>query len=65
MLLFFVNNPSKFTSSMYKMKKTNDNSLIEDLIVTGGHSILVDKLTEEETEKTLKIWENLYRCAKY
>jgi len=40
-----INHPDhKFTSSMYKMEKTETNGLIEDLIVTGGHSILVDDL---------------------
>ena len=33
---------------MYKMEKTDTNGLIEDLIVTGGHSILVDEISEEE-----------------
>jgi hypothetical protein len=44
-----------FTSCMYKMEKTEKNGLIEDLIVTGGHSILVDDLGEykEENDKLL------------
>ena len=33
---------------MYKMEKTETNGLIEDLIVTGGHSILVDDLGEQK-----------------
>ena len=36
---------------MYILEKTEDNNLIEDLIITGGHSILVDKLTKEESKK--------------
>jgi hypothetical protein len=36
---------------MYKMAKTPTNGLIEDLIVTGGHSILVDAISEEEQKK--------------
>jgi hypothetical protein len=48
-----INNPNKFTDCMFKMVKTDENNLIEDLIVTGGHSILVDDLGEykEESEK--------------
>jgi len=42
------NNVNKFTECMYKLKKTNANSLTEDLIVTGGHSMLVNNLKEEE-----------------
>ena len=51
-----INNPEKFYECMYKMEKTNENGLIEDLIVTGGHSILVDDLGEnkEENEKIFK-----------
>ena len=49
------NNPSKFTTCMYVLKKTEENGLLEDLIVTGGHSILVDELTDEEEQKQKKI----------
>jgi len=33
---------------MYKMTKTRKNRLLEDLIVTGGHSIMVDSISETE-----------------
>jgi hypothetical protein len=48
-----INNPYKNNECMYKMKKTDDNGLIEDLIITYGHSILVDDLGEykEENDK--------------
>lgn len=51
-----INNPNRFNECMYKMEKTEENGLIEDLIVTGGHSILVDDLAEykEETDKIFK-----------
>jgi hypothetical protein len=46
---YLINHPdNKFTSSMYKMSKTESNGLIEDLIVTGGHSILVDDLGNQK-----------------
>jgi hypothetical protein len=38
----FINNPDIWSKCMYKMG---------DLIVTGGHSILVDELSEEDKEK--------------
>jgi len=50
------NNISKFRDCMYKMKKTDENGLIEDLMVTGGHSIMVDELTKEEHDTTVRIW---------
>jgi len=37
--------------SMFVLKKTNDNGLTEDLIITGGHSILVDELSEDDIKK--------------
>ncbi len=36
---------------MYKMVKTESNGLLEDLIVTGGHAILVDSISEFEQAK--------------
>lgn len=39
-----INNPDKFSECMYKMTKTDSNGLTEDLIVTGGHSIMIDDL---------------------
>jgi hypothetical protein len=48
-----INNPELFTSCMYKMEKTDENGLLEDLIITGGHSLLVDDLGsfKEENDK--------------
>jgi hypothetical protein len=48
-----INNPEKFNECMYKMEKTDNNGLIEDLLVTGLHSILVDDLGDykEENDK--------------
>ena len=55
-----INNKDTFTSCMYKMEKTNENGLIEDLIVTGWHAILVDNLGNYE-EETNKIFGNTPR----
>jgi hypothetical protein len=49
-----INNPDHFNLSMYKMEKTDTNGLIEDLIVTGGHSILVDDLGEYYAENEIR-----------
>ena len=50
-----INNPNRFNECMYKMEKTEENGLLDDLIVTGGHSVLVDDLGEykEENDKLL------------
>jgi hypothetical protein len=47
----FKNNPKKWNMCMYKMAKTPLNGLTEDLIVTGGHSLLVDAISEEEQKR--------------
>jgi len=39
---------------LYVCKKENYPELSEDLYITGAHSILVDTLTEEQREKTVK-----------
>jgi hypothetical protein len=41
-----TNNGTVDAFCMFKMEKTEENGLIEDLIVTGGHAILVDDLGE-------------------
>ena len=48
-----INNPNMQGFCMHKMVKTDENGLLEDLIVTGYHSILVDDLGElcEENKK--------------
>jgi hypothetical protein len=49
------NNPNNWRNTMYKMEKTEENGLLEDLIVTGGHSILVDSISQEEQERLDKL----------
>jgi hypothetical protein len=55
----FMNNPNIPLSCMYTMKKNNTNELIEDLTVTGGHSILVDNLSEEQNKKQTELFFNV------
>ena len=51
---FIKNNPNGQDNGdcMYKMSKTSDNGLIEDLVLTRNHAILVEKLTENEKKAT-------------
>jgi hypothetical protein len=46
-----INTPNEIKKCMYRMKKTDDNGLIEDLIITGCHGILVDELNDDEKNK--------------
>jgi hypothetical protein len=41
-----INKPGVHTKCMYIMEKTGSNGLLEDLIMLGNHSILVDDLGE-------------------
>ena len=50
----FVNDPTSFDNCMYKMVKTVDNGLIEDLLITGWHAVLVDELGEYKQANDVK-----------
>jgi hypothetical protein len=49
-----LNDPTSFGNCMYKMEKTLDNGLFEDLFITGWHSLLVDDLGEHKLENDAK-----------
>ena len=51
-----MGNNERILSRLYKCPKNNYNELIDDLYITGGHSILVDDLSIEERGKTNEIW---------
>jgi len=44
-----LNDPSISAHCMFKMEKTDTNDLTDDLIVTGGHGIMVDELTDTQS----------------
>jgi hypothetical protein len=56
----FINNPNNPKKCMYVMKKTEDNELIDDLIVTGLHGILLDEPDERNPK-----WANFKVDDKY
>jgi hypothetical protein len=49
----FKNNPKEkgVANCMYRMLKTKDNGIIEDLTLTRNHGVLVEKLSENEEKK--------------
>jgi len=51
----FVNNPENHLFCMYKLSKEDDPELIEDLILTGQHSILVDTYKDRERVRTKQL----------
>ena len=54
-------NNDRTLDRLYKCSKDNYPDLTEDLFITGGHSILVDNLTEIEKQKTNKAWGKLQK----
>ena len=50
-----VNDPNNHSCCMYKMVRNDHNGLIEDLTVTGGHSLLVNNIDQyrEENERLM------------
>lgn len=51
----FINDPKDPYKSMYIMRQNDNNGLTEDLIVTGAHSVLEDRLIRSEMKKQRKI----------
>jgi hypothetical protein len=48
-----INDPTNWRQCMYMLKKTPDNELTDDLIITGGHSVLVDDLIKTSQVGTI------------
>jgi hypothetical protein len=55
-----INDPSIASKCMYKMPKTETNELLEDLIVTGNHSIMVDSIPEQVLKQNISKIDNKY-----
>jgi len=54
-----VSNKALWNESMYRMVKTDTNGLFEDLIVTGGHGILVDEVRDAYEKFGIKYSEKI------
>jgi hypothetical protein len=50
-----INDPTDWKKCMFKMEQNKENELIEDLIVTGWHGVLVDNLDPKEEEFHQKV----------
>lgn len=48
-------------SNIYKLSKDKEDVLIEDLYVSGQHSLLVDSLTEKQIKKLMMFWSQLLK----
>jgi len=65
--IYHEGNPNRLKDQLYKITQTEYPEIFEDLVITGGHSILVDTLTEKQENDTkqyseqLLITDNKYR----
>lgn len=63
--LQFINSQSTQSKNtlcgIYKITKSKDSNLINDLYVSGQHSLLVDNLTQEQIDKIMRIWSQLLK----
>ena len=44
---YMFNDPHIWNCQLYVLKKTEENGLIEDVVMTGGHGIMVDNYTKD------------------
>jgi sugar lactone lactonase YvrE len=47
-------------TTLYRLPKESNLDLIDDLIITGNHCILVNKLTERQIEQSRKYWKTFH-----
>jgi len=65
--IFNPDNDLRYNNRLFRLSKENYPELTEDLVLTGGHAILVDSLTDKQREDSIKengdimITENKYR----
>ena len=59
-IMFNKADDERIKDQLYICKKENYPELIEDLIITGCHSILVDEITDKQREKTIKLLKDVY-----
>lgn len=58
--IFNSGDNQRIKDRLYLCKKDNYENLFQDLIITGCHSILVDKLTDEQHNKIMNILGDIY-----
>ena len=56
--ILYSSDSNDATHKIYKLSKKHDDKLIDDLYITGGHSILVDQLSSDELDGMKKYFGN-------
>jgi hypothetical protein len=59
-LFYNIASDERLENKLYKCPKERYSELTGDLFITGTHSILVDELTQEQQDKTIKSLGNLF-----
>lgn len=54
-------NSSNYACGIYKLNKNKDANLIDDLYVSGQHSLLVDELSTKQINKMMNLWSQLLK----
>ena len=54
------NHGKRCLDRLYRLPKKNYPELKEDLIITGNHSILVETMSKEEEQLTIKLVDKIY-----
>jgi hypothetical protein len=50
----------RISDQLYLLSKDKYPELLDDLVITGGHSILVDSFKNDEKENTIKVLGKIY-----
>jgi hypothetical protein len=58
--IYNTSSNNKINDKLYVCTKSEYSEIIEDLIITGSHSILVDEFKQGEQEETIKILGKIY-----
>ena len=61
MSMFNYNDTKRIKEKLYKCSKDKYPELVNDLFITGNHSILVDNLTTEQKDNTIKLLNQVYK----
>jgi len=60
-IIYNSGNSKRIKDRLYKYTQENYPEVTDELVITGGHSVLVDELSEEQKELTEKYWKIFHK----
>jgi hypothetical protein len=60
---FIQNTVDRVENKIYRLSRSKNKNLFQDLYVTGLHSILVPSLTQDQEKKTISSWGNTIKIC--